>query len=100
MGSVPRINRPLAIVSWEYSSPFLDYTFYVVEVINKKTIVNLFYWYNNQSKGVSIMSYQLPSPLKPVKLYLITSNSKAAWGLLVYLEIGSIFTAIPVSLSQ
>jgi len=46
------------------------------------------------------MSYQLPSPLKPVKLYLITSNSKAAWGLLVYLEIGSIFTAIPVSLSQ
>ena len=46
------------------------------------------------------MFYQLPYSLKPVKLYPITSNSKAAWGLLVYLEIGSIFTAIPVSLSQ
>ena len=46
------------------------------------------------------MSCQLPYSLKPVKLYPITSNSKAAWGLLVYLEIGSIFTAIPVSLSQ
>ena len=62
MGSVPRINRPLAIVSWEYYSPFLDNTFYVVDVINKKTIVNLFYWYNNQSKGVSILSlnYLIP----------------------------------------
>ena len=46
------------------------------------------------------MFCQLPYSLKPVKLYPITSNSKAAWGLLVYLEIGSIFTAIPVSLSQ
>src|ERR1044072_1941192 len=46
------------------------------------------------------MVAQLPYSLKPVKLYPITSNSKAAWGLLVYLEIGSIFTAIPVSLSQ
>ena len=46
------------------------------------------------------MFYQQPYALKPVKLYPITSNSKAAWGLLVYLEIGSIFTAIPVSLSQ
>ena len=44
--------------------------------------------------------YQLPYSLKPVKLYPITSNSKAAWGLLVYLEIGSIFTAIPILLSQ
>jgi len=43
---------------------------------------------------------RLPYSLKPVTLYPITSNSKAAWGLLVYLEIGSIFTAIPVSLSQ
>ena len=43
---------------------------------------------------------RLPYSLEPVKLYPITSNSKAAWGLLVYLEIGSIFTAIPVSLSQ
>jgi hypothetical protein len=46
------------------------------------------------------MPLQLPYSLEPVKLYPITSNSKAAWGLLVYLEIGSIFTAIPISLSQ
>ena len=46
------------------------------------------------------MLYQLPYTLQLVKSYPVTSNSKAAWGLLVYLEIGSIFTAIPVSLSQ
>ena len=70
------------------------------DVSKQEDFANLFYWYNNQSKGVSILFYQLPYSLKPVKLYPITSNSKAAWGLLVYLEIGSIFTAIPVSLSQ
>ncbi len=96
MGSVPRINRPLAIVSWEKIFSFLDY---IKTLVNNK-IIYLFYWYNNQSKGVSIMFHQLPYSLEPVKLYPITSNSKAAWGLLVYLEIGSIFTAIPISLSQ
>ena len=95
MGSVPRINHLLAIVSRDLS-PFLDYVQTSVNIIH----VNLFYWYNNQSKGVSIISLQLPYSLIPVTLYPITSNSKAAWGLLVYLEIGSIFTAIPISLSQ
>ena len=101
MGSVPRINHLPAIVSWDwnYLPPFMDYLETSVYRIFWITI-NLFYWYNIQSKGVSIVFLRLPYSLKPVKLYPITSNSKAAWGLLVYLEIGSIFTAIPVSLSQ
>jgi hypothetical protein len=96
VGSVPRINRPLAIVSWE----ILLLLWITFRRQYTRRLVNLFYWYNNQSKGVSILLYQLPYSLKPVQLYPLTSNSKAAWGLLVYLEIGSIFTAIPVSLSQ
>ena len=49
MGSVPRINHLLATVSWDLS-PFMDYMD-VSHIMN----VNLFYWYNNQSKGVSIV---------------------------------------------
>jgi len=63
-------------------------------------LINLFYRYDKLSKGVSILFSQLPYTLQLVKSYPVTSNSKAAWGLLVYLEIGSIFTAIPISLSQ
>uniref|UniRef100_A0A2P2ILQ6 Uncharacterized protein n=1 Tax=Rhizophora mucronata TaxID=61149 RepID=A0A2P2ILQ6_RHIMU len=36
------------------------------------------YLYNKLSKGVSIVSYQLPSTLQLVPLYPITTNSKAA----------------------
>jgi len=54
----------------------------------------------NKNKGVSILSYQLPYTLILVISYSITSNSKAAKGLLVYLEVNSICTAIPISLSQ
>ena len=39
---------------------------------------NLFYLYDKLSKGVSIVSYQLPYSLKLVKSYPINSNSKAA----------------------
>jgi hypothetical protein len=63
-------------------------------------LIGLFYRYDKLSKGVSILFHQLPYTLQLVKSYPVTSNSKAAWGLLVYLEIGSIFTAIPISLSQ
>ena len=59
-----------------------------------------FYWYDKLSKGVSILSYQLPYTLQPAISYLTISNSKAAWGLLVYLDLGSIFTANSISLSQ
>ena len=87
MGSVPRINHLLAIVSWDESH------FWITIYKNRS------YWYNNQSKGVTIM-YSTTLFTRTCSLYPITSNSKAAWGLLVYLEIGSIFTAIPISLSQ
>jgi hypothetical protein len=99
MGSVPRINRPLAIVSLHFPNTVIIMCVIMLSIL----VLGIFmdhYWYNNQSKGVSILSQQLPYSLKPVKLYPLTSNSKAAWGLLVYLKIGSIFTAIPVSLSQ
>ena len=36
------------------------------------------YLYNKLSKGVSIVSYQLPYTLQLVPLYPITTNSKAA----------------------
>ena len=36
------------------------------------------YLYNKLSKGVSIVSYQLPYTLQLVQLYPITTNSKAA----------------------
>jgi hypothetical protein len=61
--------------------------------------VNLFF---NITAKVKVFQFCHPTTLYPktCPLYPITSNSKAAWGLLVYLEIGSIFTAIPISLSQ
>ena len=36
------------------------------------------YWYDKLSKGVSILSNQLPYTLQLVQTYPITSNSKAA----------------------
>ena len=66
----------------------------------KKFGTNLFYLYDKLSKGVSIVSYRLPYSLKLVTSYPISSNSKAAQGLLVYLEISSICTAITISPSQ
>ena len=36
------------------------------------------YWYDKQSKGVSILSNQLPFTLQPAISYPIISNSKAA----------------------
>ena len=58
---------------------------------------NLHYLYDKLSKGVSILSDQLPYSLKLVKSYPIISNSKAAKGLLVYLEVSCICTAIIIS---
>ena len=46
------------------------------------------------------MFYQLPYTLKPVKSHPVISNSKAAKGLLVFLEVSSICTAIIISPSQ
>ena len=56
--------------------------------------------YDKPSKGVSIISHQLPYTLKLVISYPITRNSKAAQGLLVYLEVNCICTVIPISPSQ
>ena len=61
MGSVPRINRLLTTV-------FLE------RIAFNKRINNII----NYSKGVSLLSQQLPFTLKLVLLYLIISNSKAA----------------------
>jgi len=55
MGSVPRINCHLAIVP-------------LLRVIQ----------YDKWSKGVSIISHQLPYTLQLIISYPITSNSKAA----------------------
>ena len=46
------------------------------------------------------MFKQLPYSLLIARSHAMTSNSKAAQGLLVYLEVNSICTAIPISLSQ
>ncbi len=95
MGSVPRINHLLAIFSWVWYNlpPLMDY----IDV----SYNNVTYSADITSK-VKVFQFHLSITLfsKTCSLYLIASNSKAAWGLLVYLEIGSIFTAIPVSLSQ
>lgn len=67
--------------------------------INKRVLLTYSFDITNRVKVFHYCKSTTLS-LKLVPLYPITSNSKAAWGLLVYLEIGSIFTAIPVSLSQ
>ena len=47
-----------------------------------KSDINIFYLYDKLSKGVSMLSNQLPYSLKLVKSYPVISNSKAAKGLL------------------
>ena len=46
------------------------------------------------------MQNKLPYTLTSIKSYPVISNSKAAKGLLVFLEVSSICTAIVISLSQ
>ena len=98
MGSVPRINHLLAIVSWVWYNlpPFMDY------IQTSATIMYNVTYSTDITTKVKVFQFYRSTTLfsKTCSLYPITSNSKAAWGLLVYLEIGSIFTAIPVSLSQ
>lgn len=64
MGSVPRINR-LLITVFIHSNKILHKIRRINNIIN-------------YSKGVSLLSKQLPFTLKLVLLYLIISNSKAA----------------------
>ena len=89
LGSVPRINCHLAIV------PLFIFNKWLKTNPLTRTVQ-----YDKRSKGVSILSYQLPYTLKLVPSYPITSNSKAAKGLLVHLEVNCICTVIPISLSQ
>ena len=120
MGSVPRINRLLTTVSRTIKSlkiqkPTIPNRISCVVlscrcVTSKLLIIsnphhfwwctNIFYIYDKLSKGVPIVSNQLPYSLKLVKSYPIISNSKAAKGLLVYLEVSCICTAITISQSQ
>jgi hypothetical protein len=98
MGSVPRINRLLTTVSRTIKSlkiqkPTIPNRISCVVlscrcVTSKLLIIsnlhhfwwctNIFYIYDKLSKGVPIVSNQLPYSLKLVKSYPIISNSKAA----------------------
>lgn len=81
MGSVPRINRPLATVS---RAIILNIPFSFMDKLCRLSLsmshylIGVFYRYDKQSKGVSILFQQLPYTLQLVKSYPVTSNSKAA----------------------
>ena len=94
MGSVPRINCLLLIVS-RLSGLVLNNWF-----IKCSTLINQLYLYNTFIKGVSLLLCQLPYSLELTLLYPTNNNSKAAKGLLVYLEVNCICTVITISLSQ
>lgn len=72
MGSVPRINRHLATVL--LLQAVIDRHINGVD----HPFINLLIQYDKWSKGVSILSYQLPYTLQLTRSYPITSNSKAA----------------------
>ena len=103
MGSVPRINHLLAIVSWDLSQPFpseIYLLFWITLDVSKQYECLKNSTYITTRVKVFQLCHTTTLFARTCSLYPITSNSKAAWGLLVYLEIGSIFTAVPVSLSQ
>lgn len=112
MGSVPRINCLLTTVSQSIKCFLLGWVLieftHICSSSNSARLkgqafrsdISIFYIYDKLSKGVSIISTRFPYSLKPVKSYPVISNSKAAKGLLVYLEVSCICTAITISPSQ
>ena len=67
VGSVPRINCLIANVSWVKCTSVLQVhtpIYLWISYVDLILILNIFYRYDKLSKGVSIVSHQLPYTLQ------------------------------------